>query len=119
MNDLGAILGSMLAKLPGVVAAKKLNSTNFTVGKKVFAFTKGEAVVLKLPQPVIQRLVEEGTATRLIMGKRVMKEWAVIRRPKPTDFKSDWGRFEESVAFVAAGAGKKKRTSGKVMDGWR
>jgi len=97
----------MLAKLPGVVLTRKLNSTNFTIARKVFAFTKGDAVVLKLPQESVRRLVDNGTATRLIMGKRVMKEWVVVRRPNPTDFKHDLGMFKESVAFVSAGAGKK------------
>ena len=99
-------LVSLLAKLPGVVVTRKLNSTNFTISGKVFAFTKGDAVVLKLPQAVIQRLVDNGAATRLIMGKRMMKDWAVVRRPNPADFKNDLGMFKESVAFVSAGAGQ-------------
>ena len=112
MNELGSLLSSMLANLPGVVVTSKLNSTNFTVARKVFAFTKGDAVVMKLPPPVIARLVAGGTATRLIMGKRMMKEWVVLRRPTPTDFKNDLRRFKEAVAFVASGAGR-QTASGK------
>jgi hypothetical protein len=39
-NELSTVLAAMLQKLPGVVVGKKFNSANFTVRKKVFAFTK-------------------------------------------------------------------------------
>jgi hypothetical protein len=48
-NDVGSALVSMLAEIPGVVVKRKLTSANFTVKKKVFAFTTGGGVVLKLP----------------------------------------------------------------------
>ncbi len=48
-GDLATALVSILQKVHGVVIKTKLNSTNFTVDEKVFAFTKGEGVVLKLP----------------------------------------------------------------------
>ncbi len=106
MNELREVLAAMLAKMPRVVIGKKLNSMNFTVGKKVFAFTKGDGVVMKLPPETVRKLVDAGAATLLIMGKRVMKEWVVIRHPNPNDFKKDLGLFKEAMAFVAAGAKK-------------
>jgi hypothetical protein len=41
-NELSTVLAAMLQRLPGVVVGKKFNSGNFTVRKKVFAFTKDE-----------------------------------------------------------------------------
>lgn len=103
-NDLGSVLVSMLARIPGVVVMRKLTSANFTIRKKVFAFTKGDGVVLKLPPETVKRLVEAGTASMLVMGKRTMKEWIVIRLENPSDAKKQLRLFEEAMAFVAAKA---------------
>lgn len=53
-NDIGSVLVSMLAKIPGVVVKRKLTSADFTVKKEVFAFTKGDGVVLKLSRETIK-----------------------------------------------------------------
>lgn len=103
-NDIGSVLVSSLAKIPGVVVKRKLASANFTVKKKVFAFTQGDGVVLKLPPETVKRLVEAGTASMLVMGKRTMKEWIVIRLENPSDAKKQLRLFEEAMAFVAAKA---------------
>lgn len=63
-NDIGSVLVSSLAKIPRVVVKRKLASANFTV-KKVFAFTQGDGVVLKLPPETVKRLVEVGPASML------------------------------------------------------
>jgi Family of unknown function (DUF5519) len=103
-NDVGSALVSMLAEIPGVVVKRKLTSANFTVKKKVFAFTTGGGVVLKLPPETIKRLLEAGTASMLVMGKRTMKEWIVIRLKNPSDAKRQLRLFKESMAFVSAKA---------------
>jgi hypothetical protein len=100
-NDIGSVLASSLAKIPGVVVKRKLASANFTVKKKVFAFTKGDGV-LKLPPETVKRLVEVGAASMLVMGKRTMKEWVVIRLNDPSDAKKHLGLFKEAMAFVSA-----------------
>ena len=103
-NDVGSVLISSLAKIPGVVVKRKLTSANFTVKKKVFAFTKGDGVVLKLPPEAVKRLVEVGAASMLVMGNRTMKEWIVIRFKNPSDLKKQLGLFKEAMAFVSAKA---------------
>jgi hypothetical protein len=40
------------------------------------------------------------------MGKRTMKEWIVIERSKPADYKKDLALFNEAKAFVEAGTKK-------------
>lgn len=64
-NDIGSVLVSSLAKIPGVVVKRKLASANFTVKKRVFAFTQGDGVVLRLPPETVKRLVEVGAASML------------------------------------------------------
>ena len=103
-SDVGSLLVSSLAKIPGVVVKRKLTSANFTVRKKVFAFTSRDGVVLKLPPETVKRLLEAGTASRLVMGKRTMKEWIVIRLKNPSDAKKQLRLFKEAMAFVSAKA---------------
>jgi hypothetical protein len=105
MNELHDILAAMLAKMPRVVVGKKMNSMNFSIGKKVFGFTKGDGVVLKLPPETVKRVVDTGTAALLVMGKRTMKEWVVIRHRNPNDFKKDLRLFKEAMVFVAGRRG--------------
>lgn len=101
-GDVSAVLSAMLSKVRGVVVTQKLNSTNFTVKKKVFAFTKGGAVVLKLPVDTVGRLVRSKKASLLVMGKRTMKEWVVIEHAKPESYMRDLPLFEEAIEFVKA-----------------
>jgi len=77
-NDLSKNLIALLKNIPGVVVSTKLSSTNFTAKKKVFAFTKGDGVVLKLPPETVMQLLSDKAAVLLVMGKRTMKEWVVI-----------------------------------------
>ncbi|HEX4576984.1 MAG TPA: hypothetical protein VH117_06510 [Edaphobacter sp.] len=59
-------------------------------------------VVLKLPKERIAVLLQRDDITLLTMGKRTMKEWIVIERAKPTDYKKDLALFKEAKAFVEA-----------------
>jgi Family of unknown function (DUF5519) len=94
-NELSTVLAAMLQKLPGVVVGKKFNSANFTVRKKVFAFTKDGGVALKLPPETVKTLVKTRTASLLVMGKRTMKEWVVIRYQDPAEAKKHLGLFKK------------------------
>src|ERR1700752_772223 len=99
-NDLAAALASMLGKIPRVVVGKKFNSFNFTVRKKVFAFTKDGGVVLKLPPEKAKALLKARTASLLVMGKRTMKEWVVIRYKESADAKKHLTLFKEAMDYV-------------------
>lgn len=107
-SELAAMLTQMLQGLPGVHAEKSANRVSFRIGKKVFAFTQRDGVVLKLPREKINTLVKRKAAAFLIMGKREMKEWAVIKRKDPKDYKRDFKLFKEALAFAAlkGGGGK-------------
>jgi hypothetical protein len=71
-EDLASILSSMLEGLPRVNVKKSANRLSFLIGKKVFAFTQRDGVVLKLPQEKIKGLVGKKEAFFLVMGKREM-----------------------------------------------
>ncbi len=101
-NDLEKKITSMLSKLPGVEVLPKLGHVSFLVGKKVFAFTRPGAIVLKLPAPRIAELVGSERAQVLVMGKRKMKEWAVIAYEGSGSPAKDLAVFKESLSFVAS-----------------
>lgn len=101
-DDLASILSSMLEGLPGVNVKKSANRLSFLTGKKVFAFTQKDGVVLKLPQERIKALVNKKTASFLVMGKREMKEWVVIKHKDPKEFKKDLRLFKAAMAFVSS-----------------
>lgn len=102
-NELDSFLASLIGKLPKVTVGQKFGHVNFTVGKKVFAFSRPDGVALKLPLSTVDALVLKKKAARLVMGQRVMKEWAMLKHEKPGDYRGDLGLFKESMAFVSAG----------------
>ena len=102
-------LSVVVSNLPGVRPMEKLGHISFMVGKKVFAFTKSDALVLKLPSKRIAELKAEGKAVALIMGKRMMKEWAVLKYGKPADVKKDLQVFKEALFFVRGGVNSDPR----------
>jgi hypothetical protein len=103
-SDLSAVLVSILGKIPGVVVENKFNSSNFTVRKKVFAFTKDGGVVLKLPPETVKALLAARKASLLVMGKRTMKEWVVIRYKNSMDAKKHLALFKEALDYVSSKA---------------
>jgi hypothetical protein len=84
-----ATLSSLLTPLPDVTEKQFPNHTSFFTGKNVFVFTSrtSNRVVLKLPKERIAVLLQRDDISLLTMGKRTMKEWIVIERAKPTDYK--------------------------------
>lgn len=101
-QQLATMLASMLAGIPQVHIGTHLHHANFLVGDKVFAFIQGDGVALKLPKAKIQALVEAAYAAPLVMGKRTMKEWAVITHAEPAAYEQDETLFKEAIAFVAS-----------------
>ena len=101
-SEVSLVLVSMLQKLPGVAVGQKFNSTNFTVRKKVFAFTKGDGVVVKLPPETVKALLKTRRASLLVMGKRTMKEWVVIRYKNASEAKKHLGLFKEALDYVSS-----------------
>lgn len=99
-STLANIIASMLEQMPQVRTGKHLNHTNFVIGNKVFAFLKKDSLVIKLPKETGQKLIAQHYAEPLVMGKRVMKEWIVIKHTDPQDYHKDLALFKEAMAFV-------------------
>jgi len=62
---------------------------------KLFAFPRGDTIVVKLPPDRIAELVDAGRAERTQMGKRLMKEWVELTRTR------DWRQLAlEAESYV-------------------
>ena len=64
---------------PDVAMGAMFRSPGLRVGGKIFAFlgTGGE-LIIKLPSDRVAELVDEGTAERVVMGTRTMREWVEV-----------------------------------------
>src|SRR5579872_5298146 len=96
------VLVPLLESLPRVQVQKKAHGACFMTQKKVFAFTRPNGVAVKLPEEKSQELVDAGTASFLVMGKRTMREWVVVNHEDPRMWEKDLGLFRESIAFVVS-----------------
>lgn len=72
-------LCTALKAWPDVAIQRKVHGASFVVGRKFFAFTRPEGLAMKLPESRIRALVDAGEAQFLKMGKRTMREWALLR----------------------------------------
>ena len=102
-KDIANAISSILKEVSNVTVGQHLNRLNFKVGNKVFAFVNRERLVIKLPEETIMKLKKAGAAEQLVMGKRAMREWAVIKHKSPDDYKQDLGLLKEAIDFVSKG----------------
>ena len=98
--SLERVLAEIAAELPGSTLVESARHLSLKVGGKVFAYTRGSDVVVKLPAPRVEQLAGTADARVLVMGERVMREWVVFSREDPRAFGDDLALFEEAMAFV-------------------
>lgn len=97
---------------PAVDLGRSFSTEALTVGGKIFAFVKGDRLVVKLPRPRVEALVSAGRAVPFEAGGRTMREWAAVRLPEAGD--DAWPALASEarayVAAVAASAPTSRRT---------
>lgn len=101
MTGLTEWLVSSIEDAPGVDLDHKRNHVSAKVQGRVFAYNRPEDLVVKLPKSRIDELEAAGEATRLVMGKREMAEWAVVPGPPTVDAGRLKVLLDESIAFVS------------------
>lgn len=81
----------------GVALGRSLNNETLTVGGKIFAFLKGDELVLKLPRAQVVALLEAGDGEAFTAGGRTMREWAAV----PWTTRERWeALMEQAYAYV-------------------
>jgi hypothetical protein len=98
--DLAAARAFASLHLPGVAVAEKFGNASFSIAGKVFAFTRPDGLVLKLPPESLARLFATREATPLIMGKRTMREWAHLHLSNVEDYRKELSLLRVSMSFV-------------------
>lgn len=98
--EVAAALSEMMATFPGVVEGKMFGMPAFKTGGKVFACVYGDGVCVKLPADRVAALENTpGFAPFTPMGRK-MKEWVLVIRKNPKDYKKDEALFREAATFV-------------------
>ena len=82
---------------PGVALGRSLSNETLTVGGKIFAFLKGDQLVVKLPRAEVVALLEAGEGEAFTAGGRTMREWIAV----PWTTRETWASLmQQAFAFV-------------------
>lgn len=87
--------------LGGAEVVEKFGNASFSVGGKVFAFTRPDGLVLKLAPDTLAQVLLEREASHLVMGKRVMREWVLLRLDSPERYSAEVALMRAAMTFVA------------------
>jgi hypothetical protein len=101
--DVAAARAFAAEGLEGAQVAEKFGNASFSVGGKVFAFTRPEGLVLKLPPDAMARVIAEREAGPLVMGTRAMREWVLLRLEGPEGYRGELDLMRVAMEFVGAG----------------
>ena len=96
LDETSERLAAFVENRPGVQVKRHRNHVTALSNGKVFAYTRAGSLVLKLPASRVDELDAAGEASRLVMGKKRMAEWAVFAG-LPGEF------VAESITFVSGG----------------
>lgn len=108
MNHYAALAAEQLHR-PDVSVGRALRNDVLMVRGKVFGFFKDDRLVVKLPAPRVTRLVEAGAAIPFTSGRRIMKEWAAVAAPTPSDVNL-WRTLLDDARVYVASANPKEIT---------
>jgi hypothetical protein len=75
---------------PGVSIGRTMHNEVLTVHGKIFAFRKGDRLVVKLPAAEVADLIRDGRGLPFQSGGRVMREWVAVELP---DDGAAWARL--------------------------
>lgn len=105
---MAAATKSTAAKLPGAEVNGKFGGASFFVDGKVFAFTRPKGLVMKLPPGTLAEILAAPEAKHLTMGKRVMREWALLAQESQEAYLEEAALLRSAMDFVRS-LEKKKR----------
>jgi hypothetical protein len=106
--DLTGAREFVAVRLPGAEVNAKFGGVSFFVDGKVFAFSRPKGLVMKLPPDAMAEVLETREAAHLTMGKRVMREWALLRLESRKTYVDEVPLLKQAMAYVRS-VDKKKR----------
>jgi TfoX/Sxy family transcriptional regulator of competence genes len=103
------LLHTLVATLPPewrVEINRMFSGQGLEVDGRFFAFVdKNGRLVVKLSQRDVVRLVDEGQAELVTMGKRTMREWAGLTQPEDGDLDRWRAAAEAAYSFLRRSGG--------------
>jgi hypothetical protein len=102
--DLTSARAFTAAHLRGAEVVEKFANASFSIAGKVFAFTRPDGLVLKLPTAQIDTVLAKRDAALLVMGKRTMREWVHLRLAGPEDYRGELSLLVAAMGFVQSHA---------------
>ena len=101
--DLAAARAFAASSLCGAEVTGKFGNTSFSIGGKVFAFTRPDGLVLKLNPDELVRVMKTRRAAPLVMGKRTMREWVHLHLPHADAYRDELPLLYAAMRYVARG----------------
>lgn len=103
-------LAAEYLRMPEVSVGRSLQSDVLKINGKMFAFLKGDRLVVKLPAARAAGLVADGAAVPFESGGRPMREWVAVSMPTPAAGEGRWrDLMDEASRYVAELAGGGER----------
>ncbi len=99
------VLDSFLLNNPLVKPGKMYGHPAYYVGGKLFASLYMDGVCVKVPEPLVNKLLKRNEILPFQPMGRKMREWILIIRTNSEDYLKDQDIFEESIKFVSSIAG--------------
>ncbi len=96
------VLDTLLLKIPVVNPGKMFGYPAYYVGGKLFACVFEDAVGVKVPESVANKLLKRKDIVHFQpLGRRKMREWIQINRGNSEDYQNDQEIFDTSIEFVS------------------
>jgi hypothetical protein len=101
--EVAEVVGRVLADVRGVRSGKMFGFPAFFVGRRLFACVFGSGLALKLPPPVLARVLAQPGVSRFEPYGRKMREWAHVVHETAGEYAQDAELLLEAARYVGAG----------------
>ena len=98
--DLASAQAFAALKLPGAEVSSKFGNASFSIGGKVFAFTRPDGLVLKLDADELLRVMKRRHASPLTMGRRTMREWVHLHLPHADAYRDELPLLRSAMQYA-------------------
>lgn len=97
-----AVLDDLLLPIPGVKSGKAFGHVAYKINGKIFCFVGDSYVVLKLPAPRVQSVIEGLAEASVFEPNGVWKEWVSLHHDDFDAYRQNEDLFHESLEFVSS-----------------
>lgn len=78
----------------------RIKGQSLLVGDKMFAYAKGDDLVIKLPSVQVQTLLRRKGFSPRVVGKNTMAQWVVVTRSSQAGYTSDLPLLWDAIEYV-------------------